>query len=292
MAKRILVTGATGTVGSRIVKELSGKGARVRAGVHTRANAEKIKGPGVEIAEVDYTDKESVTEALKGVDTLYLLTPFVPDQVEISRLLVDEARAAGVKYIVKQSGMGIGFEPAITIGRLHREAEQYVEASGIPFTFLRPNFFMQNFINYFGPAMKGEGRIYLPLGEGRVSYVDASDVARVAATVLLNPGHEGMVYVLTGPEAISIEDVAREFTAVAGREITYVDVPEEAARKSMEELGMDGWSIEAMMGLHGACKKGLAGAVTNSVEEVTGSAAMDFKGFARDNAWFFETSGV
>lgn len=292
MAKRILVTGATGTVGSRLVKELVEKSVKVRAGVHTLEKSGKIKGPGVEIAEVDYAKNESVKEALKGVDSLYLLTPFVPDQVEIARLMVDEAKAAGVRYIVKQSGMAATLEPSITAGSLHREAEKLIEESGMQFTFLRPNFFMQNFLNYFGSTMRNEGKIVLPLGEGRVSYVDARDVARVAAEVLTNAGHEGMVYVLTGPEALSVMDVARDFTKAAGREITYVDAPEEAFRKTMDELGMPGWVIDSMMELHEVCRNGLAEAVTNNVEEVTGRAATTFKEFAKENAWFFETTKV
>lgn len=288
MAAKILVTGATGTVGSNLVKELSAKAVALRACVHNKDKAEKIKGPGVEFAEVDYKRKKTIEAAFKGIDKLYLLTPFVPDQVETATMLVDMAKSAGVGLIVKQSGMGADAEPGITVGRLHRLVEKYIEASNIPYTMLRPNFFMQNFITYFGDAIKAEGKIYLPLGSGKVSYVDARDIARVAAAVLTKNGHVGKTYNITGPAAISVYDVALAFSKVTGKEVTYVDIPEDAAREGMRKAGMDNWSINCLLELHAICKAGYASAVTNTVEEITGIKPTGFERFAQDNARFLK----
>lgn len=288
MAEKILVTGATGTVGSLLVKALRKKGASVRAGVHTQEKAHSLEGPGVEPVELDYSKKDTVRAALKGVEKLYLLTPFSPDQAEAAELMVTEAKEAGVGYIVRQSGMGVSTQGNLTVARLHARAENLIEESGIPFTFLRPNFFMQNFINYFGVPMQAEGKLYLPLGDGTVSYVDAGDVASVAAEVLTNPGHDGMVYTLTGPEALSVEDVAGEFSKVAGRPITYVDVPEDDARGAMKKSGMDEWTVDALMELHGVAKAGLASAVVNTVEEIIKRPPHTFGEFARESEWFFK----
>lgn len=287
MAGRILVTGATGTVGSRVVKELSRSGVMVRAAVHNAAKGDRLRGANVEIFQVDYGRRETLQAAFKDMEKLYLLTPFSPDQLEMARALVDEAKRAGVKHIVKQSGMGADAEPGITVGRLHREAERYIEASGIPYTHLRPNFFMQNFTSYFGESIRSEGKIYLPLGEGRVSYVDARDIAAVAAAVLTGKGHEGRIYNVTGPAALSLHDIADSLSRVLERKVIYVNIPEDAARKGMKGAGMPEWAINCLMELHGVAKAGYASAVTDTVERLTGKKPRTFEEFARENSGYF-----
>lgn len=288
MAGRVLVTGATGTVGSLVVKELSRRGALVRAAVHDAAKGGRIQGANIEIYQVDYGKRETLEAALRGVETLYLLTPFTPDQVNMARDIVDEAGRAGVRHIVKQSGIGADAEPGITVGRLHREVERYIEASGIPYTHLRPNFFMQNFVNYFGDSIKKEGKIYLPLGEGRVSYVDARDIAAVAGVVLTGTGHEGKVYNITGPAALSLNDVALSLSRALGKKVAYIDVPEDAARKGMKGAGMADWAVNCLMELHGVARAGYASAVTDTVERLTGKKPRTFDEFAKDNAGYFK----
>jgi uncharacterized protein YbjT (DUF2867 family) len=288
MAARILVTGATGTVGSSLTRELAEKGIEVRAAIHDPVKAGLVKMENVETVALDYSKPKTVEAALDDIVKLYLLTPFVPDQVEIARMLVDGAKRAGVKYIVKQSGMGAEVTPGITVGRLHRQAEEYIEESGIPHTFLRPNFFMQNFINYFGTPIRTEGRLRLPIGDGKVSYVDARDVAAVGARVLTEDGHQGLVYNITGPEPLSLYEVAGILTKVLGRKIEYEDAPEGTARTMMKGAGMDDWAVDATMELHGICKAGFASGVFNSVEDITGNPSTTFEKFVRDNAGLFE----
>jgi len=146
MPSRTLVTGATGTVGSFLVRELSKRGEPTRAAVHTEAKAGRIAEANIEIFEMDFADKASVDAALKGIEKVYLLTPFSPGQVEMAGFFIDRAVEAGVRYIVRQSAAGAETE-AITLLRGHRMAEARVEESGIPYTHLRPNSFMQNFVN-------------------------------------------------------------------------------------------------------------------------------------------------
>ncbi len=288
MAAKILVTGATGTVGSSLTRELAEKSIEVRAAIHDPIKAGLVKTENVETVPLDYSKPKTVDAALDGIVKLYLLTPFVPDQVEIARMLVDGAKKAGVKYIVKQSGMGAEVEPGITVGRLHREAEKYIEESGIPYAFLRPNFFMQNFINYFGASIRTEGRLRLPIGDGKVSYVDARDVAAVGARVLTEDGHQGLVHTITGPEPLSLYEVAGVLSRVLSRKIEYEDAPEASARTTMKGAGMDDWAVDALMELHGICKAGFASGVFNSVEDITGNPPTTFEKFARDNAGLFE----
>jgi uncharacterized protein YbjT (DUF2867 family) len=276
----ILVTGATGTVASEVLAALEGKaGVKVLAGVRSAAKGGALRRGNIVPVDFDYSKPETVTAALSGVDKVFLLTPFDLESVSYGKALIDAAKAAGVKHIVKLSAFGSEFEPGIQLGRWHREVEKHLEASGVTFTILRPNNFMENFLNYYPPAP--DGNIYLPWGEGACSFIAGEDIGRVAAAVLLNAGHENKAYTLTGPAALTIGDVARVLSEVSGRAIRYVDVPEAGAHKAMLDLGMPLWMVDGMMELHGIDKAGYAATVTDTVQAVTGQAAVAFPAFAR-----------
>jgi uncharacterized protein YbjT (DUF2867 family) len=140
---------------------------------------------------------------------------------------------------------------------------------------------MQNFINYFPPR---DGVIYLPWGNGKASFIDARDIARTAAAVLTEEGHQGKTYTLTGPEALGIRDVATVLSDVAKREIKYVDVPEAAARDGMLQAGLPQWQVDGVMELHTINKRSLWATVTNDLQNITGHAATTFAQFAHDHA--------
>lgn len=282
MPKTIFVTGATGTIGSQVVSALSKKpDVVVRAGVRSTAKAAKLKKGNVTPVDFDYERPETFA-ALEGVDALFLLTPFTPDQVALGTSLVDAAKKAGVKHIVKLSAIGAEQEPGIQLGRWHRAIEKHIEASGIAWTFLRPNNFMDNFVGFYPPDK--EGVMYLPWGDGACSFIDARDVAAVAATALTESGHDGKAYVLTGPEAFTIGEAAKSIAEVTGRTVKYVDVPEEAAKGAMAGMGMPAWMVDAMMELHAVDKAGHASVVTSVVKETTGQTPRSFSDFARDHA--------
>lgn len=281
---KVLVTGATGTVGAELVKNLSARGVAVRAAVHSAAKAEKVRGPNVETVEMDLARPESVDAAFKGVDKAFLLTPGAQNMVELGQRMVDAAKKGGVKHIVRLSGFGADVEPGIQFGQWHRAVERHIEASGIAYTILRPNNFMQNFIvNY--PAAGGV--YYLPLGDGKISYIDVRDIAAVAATVLTATGHEGKAYTLTGGEAISVSEVAQAISAATGKTFSYVNVPEEAARNAMKEHHVPDWMASALMELHAIGKAGYAAHISPDVEKITGGAPTLFSRFAKDNAGAF-----
>src|SRR6266568_4502535 len=209
MAKTVLVTGATGTVGRDVAKLLSKEGAAVRAGVRHQAKARKQFGADIALATFDFEDAASFPGALKDVEKVFLLPPLVPNQVEVTNAFVDAAKPAGVRHIVKLSAIGADASPPYTFGKWHAANEQHIRESGLGFTFLRPNSFMQNFITYFPPR---DGAIYLPWGNGTASFT--RDVASVAADVLTSDGHEGKIYTLTGPVALGIADVTRILAGV------------------------------------------------------------------------------
>lgn len=279
--KKILVTGASGTIGSRVVRELT----TLAAGKDIAIRAAARKPPsqaGIETVDLALGDTASVDRALADVDAAFLLTPFAEDQVALGKHFIDRAKARGVKRIVKLSAFGAEVEPGIELGRWHRAVEKHLEASGLAFTILRPNNYMQNFTTYYPPDK--EGVIYLPWGDAKCSFIDGDDVARVAAVTLLEAGHEGKAYTLTGPEAFGIADAAKTISAVSGRAITYVDVPEAAAKQAMLGLGLPAWMVNGMLELHALDKAGHAAVITGEVEKITKKKPRTFAELAKENA--------
>jgi uncharacterized protein YbjT (DUF2867 family) len=287
MAKTILVTGATGTVGRDVVKLLSKKGAAVRAAVRDPIKARPRFADDVALVTFDFESEASYVGALDGVTKVFLLPPLLPNQLEVTNRLVDAAKRAGIRQIVKLSAIGVDDATQPTVIKWHAANEQHIRESGLAFTFLRPNTFMQNFITYFAPR---DGAIYLPWGDGTASFVDTRDIASVAAHVLTSDGYEGKTYTLTGPAALGIADVARILSEVVDREFKYVDVPESAARDAMLQAGIPNWLVELVMELHAINKESRWSAVTSDIEKVTGNPPTSFAQFARDHAEKFRTS--
>ena len=303
MAETILVTGATGTVGSEIVKQLlsSAKGERggkeegvvIKAAARSANDSTFEKFGGVQVVQLDYNKPDTLTSALRGVDKLFLLTPFQSNMVDLTSNLVDEAKKAGVKYIVKQSVIEADAQPGITPTRLHRQAEKIIEESGIPFTFLRPNFFMQNFITFYSHSIKTQGAFYVPAGDAKTSFVDVRDIAAVAVQALLsnkNGGdkHTGKAYDITGGEALSYGQAAEILSSEIGKKVNYVNISDEDARKGMKDMGIDEWTINSMIELFGITRAGDVSDISPAVEQITGNKPITFSQFARDYAGAFK----
>ena len=288
MSSKTLVTGATGNVGSKVVEHLSSAGIAVRATVQSTSKATKIKNTGAEPVEFDFTRPETLATAFDGVEKVFLLTPFVPNMVELGVRAVNAAKKAGVKYIVRMSAMGANLEPAIKLGQWHREVEKAVESSGIPYTILRPNSFMQNYSGALSGDIKRQSAINLPDGDAKMSYIDTRDIASVAATVLTNTGHEGQTYDLTGPEALSNYEVAEIISKVIGRRITYISLPEEGARADAKQAGMPDWIIDVLMELHAIIRVGKLATVSSAVERITRRKPISFFQFAADHLVAFK----
>lgn len=288
MGKTILVTGATGTIGSILVEKLAAAGAPARALVRSLEKAEGIERLGLEAVLGDLDKPETLKPALEGIEKVFLLSAPDPRQAELQSNLVQAAKASGVRHIVKLSviGIGSGLE-SISLGRLHRQTEEEIERSGMQYTHLRPNGFMQNNLRFAG-TIKSQGVFYAPYGETKVSDVDARDVASVAHSTLTEDGHEGKVYEITGPEALSYDDMAREFSSALGHEVRYVEVPVETAREAMVGMGMQTWLVDALVELFNFYRDGRADQVTDTVREVTGREPITFAQFARDYAGAFK----
>ena len=291
MTETILITGATGTVGSEVVKQLSAKGENiiVKAAARSATDNTFENLNRVQVVQLDYDKPDSLAVALKGVDKLFLLTPFQSNMVDLTSNLVSEAKKAEVKYIAKQSVMGADAEPGITPGRLHRQAEKIIEESGIPFTFLRPNFFMQNFVNYYSNLIRSQGAFYIPAGDAKVSFVDVRDIAGVAVKSLINDNQQkGRAYNITGGEALSYGQAAEILSKAVGKKINYVNVTDQDARNGMKDMSMDEWTIKSMIELFEITRAGYVSEISPIVEQVTGNKPITFSQFANDYAGSFK----
>ena len=288
MNETILVTGATGTVGSEVVKQLSrdASGYNIKAGVHSIENAKRVQQyDRVRAVQIDYDKQEGLETAFKDVDKLFLLTHPSPKTVEHESNLVTEAKKSGIKHIVKQSIMRADLGADVEAMRLHRQTEKLIEESGIPYTFIRPNEFMQGFINFQGTTIKNNNAFYIPAEDAKVSIVDARDIAAVAVQALINGDkHYNKIYMITGPEALSYHRAAEILSNATGKKIDYVNISEEETRAALKETGMDDWLINTIVGLYALYRNGGASQVSSAVEEVTGRKATAFVEFAKDHA--------
>lgn len=288
MANTIFVSGATGNIGKEVVKQLIEKGIRVRAGVHSEQKAGILKEIGAEVVLIDLNNVKSIQTALEGVEKAFSLSPLVPNLAEQSANFVKAAKIAGVKYIVRSSGMGADSPQAITLGKWHREAEKAVESSGIPYTIVRPNSFMQNYVNFAGHTIKNQNAFYFPQGDGKISLIDVRDIAAVVSVLLTGSGHEGRAYNLTGAEAISNYKIAEILSEITGRTINYIDVPVDAARQSVKNMGMPDVIVEALLELSAIIKAGYTSEVSPAVGQITGKQPILFRRFAKDYMQFFK----
>lgn len=288
MANIIFVSGAAGNIGNEVVKQLIEKGIRVRAGVHSKQKAGILKELGAEVVLIDLNDIKSIQTMLDGVEKAFSLIPLVPNLAELGANFVKAANLSGVKYIVWSSGMGADSPQAITLGKWHREAEKAVETSGIPYTIVRPNSFMQNYVNFAGHSIKNQNAFYFPQGDGKISLIDVRNIAEVVSVLLTESGHEGKAYNLTGAEAISNYKIAEILSEITGRTINYIDIPVDTARQSMKNMGMPESIVEALLELSAIIKAGYTSEVSPAVEQITGKQPISFKQFAKDHVQFFK----
>lgn len=260
MTDTILVTGSTGNVGSQVVKQLSLLNGNIRAAVKSKNRAGELKNTRARLVEMNFNRPETIRMAFEGVQKLFLLTPVVPNMVEITTNLVDEAKNAKVKHIVKQSVMGADFEADVGAMRLHRQAEKIIEESRIPYTFLRANEFMQNFVNFHSPSIKSKNAFYSPREDSKVSFVDVRDIAAVAVKALTDNGsddkHNNKTYLITGAEALSYYQAAEILSNATDKKISYVNISDEEARRAMKETGMNDWLINTILELSDFFRKG------------------------------------
>ena len=277
-AGKVLVTGATGNVGSGLVPALKQAGVDVRALVHEEVKAQPLRDLGVEVVLGDLEDPKTSETAVAGVDKIYLLVTNGPTAKDQATNVIRAAARAGSPTVVRHGMYG---PPQSRIAEQHDVIDRELKSSGLTHTTLRPTFFMQNAL-MSGPTVASDGMIYWPWKDGKVGMIDVRDIVDVAFTVLTEDGHEGNEYILTGPQSISYHDVAAGLSKVLGKEVTYVSVPIEAARESMVGMGFPGWTTDGYLELMAGFADNWGDRVSPDVEKITGSPGRSFEQFARD----------
>lgn len=281
----ILVTGATGTNGQELVRQLTAVGQDVRALVRDPAKAAGLRAKNVELVAGDFDQPETLDAVLKGVDKAFLLVPVGERASTWQRALIQAAHRARLKHLVKFSAMGADAKAGAIILRMHGETDEFLRSSGVPFTILQPASFFQNML-WSAATIKTQNSFYLPFKNAPQSLVDIRDINAVAAKVLTTSEHAGQTYVITGPEAITLQQVAETLSHSLGRTIQYVDVPLASARDGMRKA-MPEWNANAVIELYG-----VAATVTETVPKVLGRPAISFEQFVRDHLGAFEASPV
>jgi uncharacterized protein YbjT (DUF2867 family) len=288
----ILVTGATGLNGSELVRRLSARGVPVRALVRNASTTNATKAadlaalPGVEIAEGDMARPETLTAALRGVDRAMVISNSAAEMAEVQEAFIDAAAAAGVGHIVKLSGIMPEIDSPFRFARMHGEIERHLEGSGVAWTHLRAGEFMHAYFRQV-PSIVNRGALFLPMADARIASIDVGDIAEVAADVLTGTGHEGKIYPITGPDSLTMAEVAERLSRVTGREIRYVDVSPEDARAASRANGVPDYLADGLVELFAERRKGKESVVWPTVQTVFGRRPTSFEEFARRHAAIF-----
>ncbi len=260
--KMILITGASGSVGKVVLQEANRKESKVRAMYRSKEEAAKAPS-GCEAVLADYSDKQRLRKTLVGVTSVYVVCSPIPQLVELESNMLDACKEAGVRHVVLNSALGAG-DYAKSFPGWHRKVKDKLKATGMSYTILRPNGFLQNIAAYNAPSIRAQGAFYVAMGDAKVSYLDVGDIAVVAVRALAGGAHAGKTYEMNGPEAISNQELAKRISKAAGRTVNYVDIPESAQREAMLGLGMPEWQVTALLELQQYYKQG-GGAKTDGL---------------------------
>jgi uncharacterized protein YbjT (DUF2867 family) len=242
----MLITGASGSVGRAVVAELRQRGATFRA--MFRSKDEAAKASGGESVIADFADTASLRNAFEGASSVFVVCSPIPQLVELEGNVIDVCKTAGVKHVVLSSALGAG-DYTKSFPSWHRKVEDKLTASGLGYTILRPNGFLQNIVTYNAPSIRSQNAFYAAMGEAEVSYLDVADIAVVAANALAGGAHANKTYELNGPEAVSNQEIAARISKIAGRTVNFVNIPESAQREAMLGMGMPDWQVTAILEL-------------------------------------------
>ena len=279
----ILTTGASGNAGGAVLRELLKSGSKVRAMFRSKEEAAKVP-PGATGVIADFADQQSLRRALEGIDTVYLVCSPVRELVALESNMIDACREAGVKHVVQNSALGAS-DFAKSFPSWHRKVEDKLKASGMVYTILRPNGFMQNLIAYFAPSIRAQGAFYQSTGDAKISHIDLRDIAAAAAAILRSAAqHAGKIYELNGPEALSYAEVAEKISKATGRQVRYVDIPPEAQRKALLDMGMPDFLVSALLELQEYYASGKTSKVDGTLESLIHRAPITMDHFLKENA--------
>jgi uncharacterized protein YbjT (DUF2867 family) len=286
MTKTVLITGATGNISSGIIAQLQGSAYRLLALVRSPEKAEELKRQGVELRVGDLEKPWALGSAFAGADIVWILAPPGPRAPEQCSNALWAARQAGAKHVVRLSAIGAAHTAPTINSRLHALSDAELVGSGIPFTILKPHYFMQNLM-MAAQSIAQQGAMYFALADGKMGLIDSRDISEFAAHVLTTAGHEGKSYTLTGPASISMHQVAAAIGEAIGKAVKYVPVTVEAQRQSILQMGMDEWMANLLGDYSTAYSANWGDLVTDDFQRVMGKAPRSIAQFGRDFAGAF-----
>jgi uncharacterized protein YbjT (DUF2867 family) len=279
MSSKILVTGATGNVGAEVVRLLCQDGQPVKVALRDCNAVNDAFSAGVERVHFDFEKPETFRPAFQDVSKLFLMRPpAVADIKQSINPALDAAKEAGVHQVVFLSIQGAEKNPVVP----HAQIESYIQSIGLPYTFLRASFFMQNLSTTHRPDIKNYRELFVPAGNGKTSFIDVRDIAAVAAKTLTESGHEHQVYEPTGGKALDYYEVAHIFTQVLGKSIIYTDPSIILFAFRMHERGLDLTFILVMIAIYTTARLGLAGKVTEDTKNLLQRDPISMEKFVED----------
>jgi len=280
---KVLVTGATGNTGSLLVPQLLQADVDVRVFVRDEAKAKQYKDSGAEVVVGDLDKPGTILPAVKDVDKIYLLTWNGETQLQQAKNVIEAAKQSGNPHIIRHSMWGSENSRIIKQGY---QIDEMIKSSGLPWTILKPTFYMQNTM-MAAQTVTSNGVIYWDMKDGKLGTIDVRDIADSAFAVITSEGHEGKSYILTGPEAVSFNDIAETFSRVLDKDVKYVNVPGEASFQAMVGMGIPEWIAHGYAELSEGFSNNFANSTTKNVEILTRHPARSFEEFANDFAQVF-----
>ena len=283
----IILTGVTGSVSSAVIRSLQGSGHHLIGLVRDEAKAKDLAAQGVELRTGDLSLLRTVEGAFEGADVAWLLTPPGPHAPIQSSNALWAARLGGVKHVVRMSAVGAAHDAPNLNSRLHALSDSEIAGSGLPFTVVKPHFFMQNLM-LAAQSVAEQGTIYFALGDAKLPMIDVRDIGASVAAILANPApHAGKTYTLTGPTAIGIDQVATAIGEAIGKPVKYVPVPVAAMVETVAKMGLDDYNQVALRDYFTSYARGWESQVTTAVKDLGGTAPRSIDEFARDHAAAF-----
>lgn len=283
----ICVTGAGGKVGGALVELLVDTRNAVRLAFNSPGKAEAAQQSGFESVVIDYSDPESLDRAFSGCSKLFLLGPNAVNQDWLEINAVRAAERQGITHVVKLSVLHTEAE-SYGFGRLHRASERAIETSAMSWTFLRASQFMQNLSTYMAPSICAEDCFYTACGDGKITHLDLRDIARVARLVLFELGHEERIYNLTGPEALTYDEIAAMLSEVLGRHIEHRKLTDEEFRRELENSGTSQKFNDLVVDLDRYFRNGGVSMIHSDIQDITGVEANNIRSFIAEQ----ETHGI
>ena len=283
----ILITGATGKTGGEVARQLAAANVPFRALVRDPDKAVQIGALGAELVAGDIADAAFGADALSGVSKAFLVLPNNEEQLVLEKKFTDACVGAGVKHLVYLSSLESVPDSKNPITQNHVAAENYIRASGMDWTIMRPTFFMQNFETY-APRIKEAQQIVMPVGTGTVSATDLRDVGEVIREVLTKPGHDGKSYDLTGPELLTFTEIAERFSKVLGITVEFIDQPMEEFAELLRKIGLSEWRVDAVCKELEAIGAGVVDHTTDTIEAILGRPPISLEKYIGDHIDLFQ----